>query len=298
MKHLATLLTVLLLSAMASAQPIAAPGAKLRQLTGDCKFTEGPAVDGQGNVYFTDQPNDRIMLATTDGKVSEWLKPAGRSNGLFFDVNGNLLACADGKNELWSIDVKTKQHTVLLKDYQGKLFNGPNDLWVRPDGGIYFTDPYYKRNYWNRGPSEMKQCVYFLSPDRKTVTRVAEDLTQPNGVRGTTDGKTLYVADIGAKKTYSYAINADGSLADKKLFCEMGSDGMTLDAEGNLYLTGKGVTVFDKSGKKIDQIDVPEGWTANVCFAGTDGQTLYITASKSLYVLQTRVKGAYCSYAK
>src|SRR5687768_12399657 len=103
MKHLPTLLAVLLLSPMLMAQPIAHPGSKLQQWIGDCKFTEGPAVDQQGNVYFTDQPNDRIMLATPDGKVTEWLKPAGRSNGLFFDINGNLLACADEKNELWSI---------------------------------------------------------------------------------------------------------------------------------------------------------------------------------------------------
>src|SRR5688572_25940867 len=202
---------MLLVMTTASAQEALRPLPPAEKLAGDFAFTEGPAVDAEGNVYFTDQPNDRIMRWGIDGKLTTFMQPAGRSNGLFFDRDGKLLACADEKNELWSIDVKTKAHTVLLKDYQGKLFNGPNDLWVRPDGGIYFSDPFYKRNYWNRGPSEMKQCVYFMSGDRKTVTRVAEDLTQPNGVRGTADGKTLYVADIGAKKTYAYSINADGS---------------------------------------------------------------------------------------
>jgi gluconolactonase len=118
------------------------------------------------------------------------------------------------------------------------------------------------------------------------------DLRQPNGIIGTPDGKTLYVADIAAGKTYAYAIQADGTLADKKLFCEMGSDGMTLDAEGNVYLTGRGVIVFDKAGRKTKQIPVPERWTANVCFGGKDGRTLFITASKGLYALRMRVRGA------
>jgi gluconolactonase len=121
---------------------------------------------------------------------------------------------------------------------------------------------------------------------------VADDLKQPNGIIGTPDGKTLYVADIGDKKTYSYAIKQNGRLADKKLFCEMGSDGMTIDEKGNVYLTGRGVTVFDKAGKKVTQIDVPEGWTANVCFGGADMKTLFITASTRLYGLKMSVKGA------
>ena len=269
------------------------PGAKLQKLADGFKFTEGPAADADGNVYFTDQPNDRILKWSTAGELSTFLEPCGRSNGLCFDRDGKLLACADENNELWSIDVQTKRHTVLLRDYEGKRFNGPNDLWVAPDGAIYFTDPYYKRDYWKRGASEQGQHVYRLSPDRKSLTRVVEDLKQPNGVIGTPDGKTLYVADIGAKKTYAYdIIGPDGRLSNKRLFCEMGSDGVTLDDAGNLYLTGNGVTVFNKAGKKIDQIDVPEGWTANVCFGGKDRRMLFITASKGLYAIRTRTAGA------
>jgi gluconolactonase len=273
---------------------ILAPGAKVEKLAEDFKFTEGPAADAEGNIYFTDQPNDRIVKYDTEGKLTTFMQPSGRSNGLYFDRNGKLLACADDKNELWEIDVATKQVTVLLKDYSGKLFNGPNDLWVRPDNGIFFTDPLYKRPYWKRDPATQQdaQAVYFLSADRKTLKRIADDLKQPNGIIGTPDGKTLYVADIGARKTYAYDINADGTLANKRLFCEAGSDGMTLDNEGNVYLTGKGVMVFDKTGKKIEQIDVPEGWTANVTFGGKDRQTLFITASKGLYRVKMRVKGA------
>jgi gluconolactonase len=275
-----------------SGQGIIAPGAELKRIVSDCAFTEGPACDEQGNVYFTDQPNDRILKWDVDGKVSTFMQPCGRSNGLCFDAKGNLWACADGKNELWVIDGKGKV-TVVVKDYQGKLLNGPNDVWVRPDGGLYFTDPFYKRDYWKRGPAEQgTEGVYFLSPDRKTLTRVVDDMKQPNGIIGTPDGKLLYVSDIGAHKTYAYDIQADGSLKNKRLFCELGSDGMTLDDEGNVYLTGKGVSVFDPAGKLIETIKIDEPWTGNVCFGGKDRRTLFITASKCVYTLAMRVKGA------
>ena len=223
-------------------ESVIAPGSVLKKVVGDCKFTEGPACDADGNVFFTDQPNDRILKYGTDGKLSTFMQPCGRSNGLCFDAKGNLWACADEKNELWVIDGAGKV-TVVVKDYQGKLLNGPNDVWLRPGGGAYFTDPFYKRDYWKRGPNEQgAEAVYYLAPDRKTVTRVVDDMKQPNGIIGTPDGKTLYVSDIGGHKTYVYDIQPDGSLKNKRLFCELGSDGMTIDDEGNVYLTGKGVT--------------------------------------------------------
>jgi gluconolactonase len=284
-------LLVCVAAARPADSPVTAPGAKLEKVAGGFEFTEGPAADADGNVFFTDQPNDRILKWGTDGKLSTYLKPCGRSNGLCFDAKGNLWACADAKNELWRIDPAGKIE-VVVKDYKGKLLNGPNDVWLRPDGGVYFTDPYYKRAYWKRGPKEQDvEGVYYLTPDHKTLTRVAADLRQPNGIIGTPDGKTLYVADIKAGKTYAYAVQEDGTLKDKRLLCELGSDGMTIDADGNVYLTGKGVTVFDKTGKKVEQIDVPEPWTANVCFGGKDKKTLFITASKSLYAIRTRVAG-------
>ncbi len=271
---------------------IIAPGAKVEKLADGFSFTEGPAADAQGNVFFTDQPNDRICKWTVDGKLEGVMKPCGRSNGLYFDKSGNLLACADMDNELWSIDPAGKV-TVLVKDYKGKKLNGPNDLWIAPDGGIYFTDPLYKRPYWTRDPVMQQdgQHVYYLAPDRKKLIRVTQDLVQPNGIIGTPDGKYLYVADIGDKKTYRYRTSADGTLSDKTLFCSMGSDGMTIDNEGNVYLTGKGVTVFNPAGEQIEQIPVDAGWTANVTFGGKDRHTLFITAQKSLYALRMRVKG-------
>jgi len=280
-------------SSVGPEQGVVAPGAKIEKLAGGFKFTEGPAVDAAGNVFFTDQPNDRIMKWSVDGKLSVFLQPSGRSNGLYFDGKGNLLACADEKNQLWSIDPSGRA-TVLVRDYQGKLLNGPNDLWVAPGGGVYFTDPLYKRPYWDRGPMEQDgQHVYFLSPDRQKLIRVADDLKQPNGIIGSPDGRTLYVADIAAGRTYAYDIGKDGTLSNQRLFCALGSDGMTLDEEGNVYLTGKGVTVFDKNGRQIDHIDLAEPWTANVCFGGRDRHTLFITASTGFYAIRTRVRGAY-----
>ena len=282
------------LSRQKPAEPggLIAPGAQLQALSGDFKFTEGPTSDAAGNVFFTDQPNDRIMKWSIDGKLSTFMQPSGRANGMCFDGQGNLLVCADEKNELWSVD-PTGKVTVLIKEYQGKLLNGPNDVWARPDGGAYFTDPFYKRSWWTH--QEMPQDgqhVYFLSADRQKVVRVADDLKQPNGIIGTPDGKTLFVSDIGDRKTYRFDILPDGALTNKQLVCAQGSDGMTMDSEGNLYLTGRGVTVFDKQGVQIEHIDVPEGWTANVCFGDKDRHTLFITASKGLYAIKMRAKGA------
>ena len=294
MKTFSVTLIYLLAAGVAAAgeSPVVAADAKLEKLTADCKFTEGPACDKDGNVYFTDQPNDRILKWSVDGKLSTFMQPSGRSNGLCFDDKGILWACADEKNEMWTIDAAGKS-TVGFKDYGGKLLNAPNDVWLRPDGGVYFSDPFYKRDYWKRGPKEQDvEGVYFWSPEKKVLTRVVADMKQPNGLIGTPDGKILYIADIGANKSYVYDIQADGTLANKKLFCELGSDGMTIDTEGNVYLTGKGVTVFDKTGKQIDHIEVKEPWTANVCFGGKDKDLLFITASKCLYSIKMKVKGA------
>lgn len=272
--------------------PVVADNASLTLVSDAFEFTEGPTPSAYGDVYFTDQPNDQIhrWMAET-GKIELFLEPAGRSNGLCFELkDGGLIACADEKNELWRIDPVTKKHEVLLVNHDGKLFNGPNDVWVLPYGDLFFTDPFYKRPYWKRGDREQSQQVYFLPKGAKAAKRVTEDLVQPNGIVG--KGDKLYVADIGDKKTYRYKINKDGSLSERKKLIDMGSDGMSIDETGNLYLTGKGVTVVSPEGKKIEHIPVPEGWTANVCFAGKDRRTLFITAMDSVYTIPMKVTGA------
>ncbi len=285
---------VLLAAAPLHAQIPSAPGAEPKLVADGYKFTEGPAVDPAGNVYFTDQPNDRILKWTAaTNQVETFLEPAGRSNGLYFDRDGKLISCADEKSELWRIDPASRKVTVVLDNFEKKPFNGPNDVWVDPAGGLYFTDPFYKRDYWQNRPKpdQEKQRLYYLPKDAKVPVIADETLVQPNGIIGTPDGKLLFVADIGDKKTYQYEIAEDGKLVNRKLFCEMGSDGMTRDTAGNLYLTGKGVTVFDKDGKKLGDIPIPETWTANVTFGGADLKTLFITAMDSVYTLEMKVPG-------
>jgi gluconolactonase len=271
---------------------LVAPGAKLQKISGQFSFTEGASVDKKGNVFFTDQPNDKIWKYDLDGKLSVFMDKTGRSNGTYFDHRGNLLTCADQNNEIWSIDPKGKA-TVVLKDFEGHHFNGPNDLWEDLTGGIYFTDPYYQRPYWKRTEPEIKgEKVYYLPKGKKKPFIVADDLQQPNGIVGTPDGKFLYVADIKADKTYKYKINADGTLSSKQLFCNQGSDGMTLDNKGNVYLTGTvGVTVYNTKGEKVEVIEVPSKWTANLCFGGKKKNVLFITASESVYKIEMSVHG-------
>jgi gluconolactonase len=285
--------TLLLAASGQKLNKIVTSGNQVKKLSGGFSFTEGPAADQQGNVFFTDQPNNKIYEWTIDGKLLLFNEDGGRANGLFFDRNGNLISCSDLKNEIWSFD-RLGYPTVLISGFQGKRLNGPNDLWIHPNGGIYFTDPLYPRSYWTDREGKMLQDgqhVYYLSPDHQSLIRVTTDLEQPNGIIGTPDGKILYVADIKAGKTYQYKILSDGTLSDKKLFAPMGSDGMTIDNKGNIYLTGRGVTVFDSKGTKLGNIAVDAKWTANVCFGGKDRKTLFITASESLFSIQMKVKG-------
>jgi len=269
------------------------PGAKVEKLAGDFAFTEGPTCDANGNVFFTDQPNDRILKWSVDGKLSTFKQPAGRANGMFFDAKGNLIACADEKTALWSIAPDGKE-TVILNEFEGKKLCGPNDVWVAPNGGMYLTDPFYARSWWDykTRPQDM-EAVYYLSPDRKTFKRVITDYQKPNGIIGTPDGKTLFVADIQGHKTYGFEIQADGSLANKRLAANAGSDGMTIDSEGNLYLTNdrRGVRVFDKLAKDLGVIPVPE-MPANVSFGGKDHKTLFITARTGFYSVRIKNPGA------
>ena len=274
-------------------QRVVAPEVTVERLAGGFAFAEGPTCDADGNVLFTDQPNNRILKWSTEGRLSTFLQPAGRANGMCFAPGGELIACADENTALWSI-APDGTTTVVLDSYGSRALNGPNDVWVRPDGALYFTDPFYPRPWWAHDTMPQDgQHVYFLSADRKRLMRVTTDLTKPNGIIGTPDGTSLFVSDIEANQTFRYDIAPDGNLSSKTLVVEQGSDGMTLDDQGHLYLTGDGVMVFDPDGRQIDHIRIPdEKWTANVAFGGRDRQTLFITASTGLYGLRMRVRGA------
>lgn len=296
--HCIFLIFLLLFAAVASGQEqsfdtdsIIAGQSGPQMISRQFSFTEGASADRHGNVFFTDQPNNKIWEYSTDGKLTVFLDSAGRSNGMYFDRKGNLVTCADEKDQLWSISPK-KKITVLVKDFQGHRLNGPNDLWIDQRGGIYFTDPYYQRPYWDRTHPDLdSERVYYLPKGKKEPVVVAGGFVKPNGIVGTPDGNYLYVADIGGSKTYKYRIIADGVLTDRQLFVAQGSDGMTLDNKGNVYLTGNGVTVYDPSGKRIAHIPVPSKWTANLCFGGKDKKQLFINATESIYILPMRVKG-------
>lgn len=294
MKRVIFTAAFLLLAATASKaqdKPLYDTTQKAQLISNQFSFTEGASVDKKGNIFFTDQPNDKLWKYDTDGKLSVFMDKTGRANGTFFDKKGNLIVCADEKGQLWSIDKKGKA-TVILTDLDGHQLNGPNDLWINyKNEGIYFTDPYYQRDYWTRKKSELDgQKLYYLPKGGKPVVADA-GLRQPNGIVGTPDGKTLYVSDLGARKTYKYTITNDGTLIEKQLLISDGSDGMTLDERGNIYLTGKGVTIYSPEGKKIGHIDASDSWTGNVCFGGKDKQLLFITSSKGIYTLKMNVKG-------
>lgn len=281
--------------AMAQAESLVAPGARLEKLAGGLAFAEGPTVNRAGQIFFTDQPNDRILKWDESEQLSTFMQPAGRANGLMFDANGNLIACAETANRLIAI-APNKSITVLVSNVTGAYLNAPNDLWIAPNGGIYFTDPIYRRSWANTNLTRVAgEYVYFLSSNRQAVRAVITDFQKPNGLTGTPDGRTLYATDIRADKTWRYDIKPDGSLTNKTLFCSKGADGMTLDSLGNVYLCAngltKGVSIYSPTGELIERLAVPEPWTANVSFGGADHRTLFITASRSLYAIRLRVAG-------
>jgi gluconolactonase len=252
----------------------------LTPVTGEYLFAEGPAADTQGNVYFSDINAGKIYRWSPDGSVVVFLNGLDGPNGLAFDGSGNLIACEGGSGRLISINPQG-QITILADQYNGIRFNEPNDLWIDSQGGIYFTDPAYQSPVVQDG-----EHVYYLTPDRSQVIRGINDLVRPNGIVGTADGKTLYVADHGAGQTFTYDINSDGSLSNKRLFVSTGSDGMTLDTAGNLYLTTPNqVQFYDASGTHVKDIPTPENPT-NITFVDPQGQTLFITARTAVYILQ------------
>ncbi|ARN57048.1 SMP-30/gluconolactonase/LRE family protein [Sedimentisphaera salicampi] len=259
---------------------------KLKKLADSFAFTEGPAADSNGNIFFTDIPNNKIHIYTDEGKLKTFLKGSKGANGLAFDESGNLIACMGSAGKVASIDPE-KNIKTLAGEYKSKPFNSPNDLWLTPEGGIYFTDPRYGRR--DNLPQDGEH-VYYLPPDKSKPIRVIDDMVRPNGIVGDPARSLLYVADAGAGKTYSYKPKPDGTLSEKKLFVEFGSDGMTLDSQGNLYITNEKVMAFNPEGKQILTIDTPER-PSNLCFASNKEKKLFITARTSLYcaVMENRL---------
>ena len=264
-------------------------GAEVIKVRGDFGFIEGPVADASGNLFFTDIDNNRVHRLSVSGELTVVYEPSNNANGLTMDLNGNLLICEQSAQRVTSRDAQGNI-TVIADTYNGRKFNSPNDVWVHPDGGIYFTDPRYR--FPEGDPSQDGEHVYHVSPDRSSITRVVDDMAKPNGVIGTEDGRTLYVADTQLRKVFQFDIAEDGSLSNRREFADQGSDGMTMDERGNVYLTwGPGVGIFNPDGERIEFIDTPEN-PANVGFAGADARTLYLTARTGLYSVRMNVRAS------
>ncbi len=267
------------------------PTEPVEKVAGGFQFTEGPAADHQGNLYFTDIPKTTIHRLTSDGKVEVFTDQSGRSNGLMFGPKGELYACEmAGQLVVW--DVEKRERRVLADKYDGKPLNAPNDLVLDRQGGIYFTDPHFgAANPLPQGGT----CVYYWSA-KEGVRRVTENLPAPNGVMLSPDEKTLYIFPSGSATMLSFPVEEPGKLGPQREFYELqpggnGADGATIDSKGNLYITSHlGIEVVDPAGKALGVIECPEK-PANVTFGGPDLKTLYITARTSLYAAPMEVKG-------
>ncbi|MFC1552535.1 SMP-30/gluconolactonase/LRE family protein [Candidatus Latescibacterota bacterium] len=282
-------ITVLGFSSIAysqSAGSVVAPGAKIEKLATGFVWAEGPTVCPEGNVFFSDNRGNKIFKWSPNGTLSTFMEKSRSDNGMMIGKDGILYSCAGDSKELVSID-RDGNYSTLVDSYDGKPLSAPNDLWIDPKGGIYFTDP-----YWGRETG--RDRVFYLASNRtsgkKTLILVNSDMFNPNGVIGTPDGKRLYVSNYIENKTYMFDINGDGTLSNKRLFAPEGDDGMTMDNEGNVYLTGKTITVYNPEGVKIDSIEVPET-PSNLTFCGTDKKTLFITARTSVYSIRMRTQG-------
>ena len=261
----------------------------LEKVASGFTFVEGPASDKNGNVYFSDIPNQRIYIWTTQDSLVTYREESNGANGLYIDKEQNLLAC-EGYASRVSLTTPEGDYKIIASSFEGIPFNRTNDLWAHPNGDIYFTDPQYDGDMSNLNQGGMH--VYRIASDYKNIDKVCSDLVRPNGIIGTPDGKVLYVSDRGDGKTYKYSITADGTLSEKTLFINEGSDGMTLDEKGNLYITTKDksqVDIYSQKGKLLKTIEIPEAPT-NLTFSGKTKGQLYITARTSLYRLRLDLK--------
>ena len=269
-----------------------------------CQFTEGPAADADGNLFFSDCPNNRIMVLRADGSLEVWKVPSGRANGMNFDAQGRLVVCCaqgeGGAREVQRYEVDGSV-TVLASQYDGKPLNSPNDLCFDPEGRIYFTDP----RYGDRSDVEQDTMAVYRIEHNGELVRVISDLETPNGILMTPDGQTIYVVDNnpqdgGARTLLAYGFdNHEMTWSRKAQLYDFapgrGGDGMVLDADGNIHLAAGsgdrgGVYVFSPAGEHLAFVPTPESPT-NCTFGGKDLMTLYLTAGTSVYAVACTTPG-------
>ena len=269
-----------------SLNDLISPGADVEIVAEGFVFTEGPVWDGSG-LLFSDVRVNKIMRLDDDNNVSVFIDDIG-TNGLYFDNDGSLIVCGNLRDrQLYRIS-ENSERTELVDKVGGKRLNAPNDCWVDPVGGIYFSDPRYR----TREVMELDvEILYYLNSDGE-LSSADPDYTRPNGLIGTSDGKILYVADYGASFINRYEIESPGVLKNKTRFAESLCDGMTLDEHGNLYVTKEVVAVYRPDGTLLGEIKLPgKGGSTNVTFGGPDRKTLYITGGTRLMKLDMQVAG-------
>jgi gluconolactonase len=297
-------LLLVLIAVPAGAQDetsLVAPGEKVKKLAGEMGFTEGPAwIPSKKILIFSDIPNSKLMQWNEKDGLSEFRK-SENANGNILDLEGRLVSCQHSGRNLVRTDTDGKI-TVLADKFDGQRFNSPNDVAVRSDGTLWFTDPPWGLTAEREVPGNW---VYKLDPTSGKVEPVIKDLAMPNGIVFSPDETRLYVADTGGHEKHSvaelrklpasvrcYEVSKEGKLGKELFKIDQGSDGMRVDVKGNLYTTTAGkVYIYSPDGKKLEQIDVPEG-PANVCFGGDDMKTLFITARTSLYSVRMKNAGA------
>jgi gluconolactonase len=270
-------------------------GAKIERVATGFRFTEGPIWFAEERcLLFSDIPANRILRLAMDGRVTTFREASGNSNGLTRDKEGRLIACEHGNRRVTRTE-KDGTTTVLAEKYQDKKLNSPNDVVVKGNGWVYFTDPPYGIK-----PEQQEQAiqgVYRLSPDGRDLSVVADDFIKPNGLAFSPDEKKLYINDSSRRHIRVFEVARDGSLFNNSLFHDMnvdepGSpDGMKVDLHGRVYCAGPGgVWVFNQEGAHLGTIVTPEK-PSNCAWGGDDWQSLYITACSSVYKIQFNSPG-------
>jgi len=273
-----------------AAEALVATDAKVEKLAGDLKFTEGPVwLAEKKMLIFSDIPAAKLMQWTADKGVTEF-RPSENANGNTLDNEGRLVTCQHtGRNVVRT--EKDGKITVLVDSHDGKKLNSPNDVAVKRDGTVWFTDPPYGV------PKDQKKeqegnWVYRFDPETKKTAIVCKDFDMPNGIAFSPDEKRLYIADSGkGQRVGAFDVKADGTLSGAVWWAAGGSDGLRVDGKGNIYTTaGDGARIYNAEGKRIATITIPEH-PANCAFGGEDFKTLFVTARTGLYSVKLKVGG-------
>ena len=282
-----------------------------RRVSKQFAYDNVPASERLSNQYFSSQPNNDLHEYPINENLTVYIDNTGRSTSTYYDRNGHVITSPS--QNYTAPNSKRGKSTVIVRNIEERHIYQPDDVTVLQNRNVYYTDPNYKYTdpnykyadpdyrytdpnyrgeYTTQAQPVKNEQVYRIPNNKKRTFVTAKGVQKPNAMIATPDGKYLYVADMQNNKTYKYQVNDDGSLYNPQVFANQGSEGMTMDNKGNIYLTGDGVSIYNPQGNKIDYINVPAKRTSNVSFGGKNKNKLYITSSDSIYVMNMDVKGA------